>query len=83
MGREADFTELGNDLLLIGRVAYRFKWREAESMEAGFTIRTPLGAPFRETAGAWIPSSIKSDTRSDLGGELLLRQVSFYLRGSF
>jgi outer membrane receptor protein involved in Fe transport len=81
--READYTEMGNDLLLMGRAGYRFERRGDETFEAGCAFRFPLVTPFRETAGARMPDHLRADSRSDFGGEFQVRQLSFYLRGSF
>ena len=75
---------LGDDFLLIGRLGYRLRWKKGQMLEAGLTVRMPLGAPFREYAGLPIlePDSY-SVTSSDWAGEKLTRLISFYLRGSF
>jgi outer membrane receptor protein involved in Fe transport len=74
---------LGNDLLLIGRLGYRFSMDDYRSLEGGLTVRTPIGLPFREHPGVPIQRTLQSVTASDFGGELLMRWVSLYLRGSF
>ena len=74
---------LGDNLLLVGRLGYRMKtWKDRE-MEAGLSLRAPIGGPFREYPGISIEPTAHSVTASDLGGETLVRLVSFYLRGSF
>jgi outer membrane receptor protein involved in Fe transport len=70
----------GNNLLLIGRLGYRWI-RDKSTLEAGLTIRTPLGATFRESGS--FPSAVPNETTSDSGAEELVRLASFYLRGSF
>jgi iron complex outermembrane receptor protein len=74
---------LGNDLLLIGRLGYRFSMGDDRSLEGGLTVRTPVGLPFREHPGVPIQRTPQSVTASDFGGEMLMRWVSLYLRGSF
>ena len=74
---------LGNDLLLIGRLGYRFSMDQDRSLEGGLTIRAPIGLPFREHPGVPIQRTPQSVTASDFGGERLMRWVSVYLRGSF
>jgi iron complex outermembrane receptor protein len=74
---------LGDKILAIGRVGYRLPLDETRSVEAGLTVRTPLGSPFREYPGIPMPAVIQIDTASDFGGEVLQRMVSFYFRGSF
>jgi outer membrane receptor protein involved in Fe transport len=78
-----DHTPLGPNLLMIGRLGYRQKLGDASELEMGMTIRTSLMAPFREFPGMPMPSNLRLDTAADFGGELLHRQVAFYLRGSF
>ncbi len=75
---------LGNRLLAIGRLGYRMAWEDDTRLEAGLSVRTPIGPPFREYAGIPIlnPDSY-SITGSDWAGEKLVRLVTFYLRGSF
>jgi len=75
--------DLGNRVLVIGRLGYRAKTRWGMSFEAGLKLRAPLGAPFREYAGIPRPLGMPSDTESDYGGELFVRVVSLYLEGSF
>ncbi|MBW1806698.1 MAG: TonB-dependent receptor [Deltaproteobacteria bacterium] len=73
---------LGNSFLLIGRIGYLLKLGESQ-METGFTIRTPLGEPFREYPGVAIERNRYSVSFSDWGGEKLHRFVTLYLKGSF
>ena len=75
--------DLGNRVLLIGRLGYRARTRWGMTFEAGLKLRTPLGAPFREYAGIPRPLGMPSDAESDYGGEIFVRVVSFYLEGSF
>jgi iron complex outermembrane receptor protein len=74
---------LGNTLLALGRLGYRFALEKDRSLEGGLTVRAPIGLPFREYPGASIQRTVQSITTSDFGGELLMRWVSLYLRGSF
>jgi hypothetical protein len=74
--------DLGDALLLIGRVGYR--WVEDEwEVEAGMTSRIPLNRTFREFAGIPIPVSLHAEEASDFGGERIVRLLSLYARGSF
>jgi hypothetical protein len=75
--------DLGNRVLLIGRLGYRIETRGDRAFELGLKLRTPLGAPFREYAGIPKPLAMPSDAESDFGGEIFVRVVSFYLEGSF
>jgi hypothetical protein len=74
---------LGENLLLLGRAAYRLKLGETAEVEAGLLFRSPLGQPFREYAGVEMPLVPRTDTLADFGGEYLTRRVIFYLRGMF
>jgi hypothetical protein len=74
---------VGNSLLLIGRLGYRLPVNRQGTLEIGLTLRSPLGKPFREFAGTPVPLWMQTNTRSDFGGHLLVRLVSFYLRGEF
>jgi outer membrane receptor protein involved in Fe transport len=78
-----ELIPLGNECLLIGRLGYRTSLAGLESLEAGLTIRTPLGRSFREYAGVPLQLPGKDGSISDFGGEMLVRLVSFYLRASF
>ncbi len=80
---EPELMPLGENLLLLGRAAYRLKLGETAEVEAGLLIRTPLGQPFREYAGVEMPLAPRTDTLADFGGEYLTRRVIFYLRGMF
>ncbi len=73
---------LGQALLLVGRAGHRWILGERQ-LEAGLTVRSPLGLPFREFAGVSFPDSLQSKIDSDFGGEKIVRWVSLYLRGSF
>ena len=73
---------LGNNFLLMGRLGFRVTLGGLRNLEFGLLVRTPLGESFREYAGVPFPASMRSDTGSDFGGELVGRRVSFYLRGS-
>jgi len=74
---------LGNEILMIARAGYRITPGKDRAVEAGLTVCAPLGKSFREYAGAPMPTSLRVDTASDFGGEILTRLVSFYLRASF
>ena len=74
---------LGNNLLLIGRLGYLVGLTADWTMEAGLTVRAPIGPTFREYPGASIQPSRQSVTASDFGGERLTRWISLYLRGTF
>jgi len=76
--------KLGNDFLLVGRLGYRLTWENDRTLEAGTTVRAPIGPPFREYAGLPIldPDS-HSVSGSDWAGERLVRLVTLYLRVSF
>jgi iron complex outermembrane receptor protein len=76
------FMALGNEFLLMGRLGFQLKLDEQHKMEAGLSIRMPLGTPFREYAGVPFPEFMRSDSDADFGGELLVRRLSFYLRGT-
>jgi outer membrane receptor protein involved in Fe transport len=69
-------------LLLLGRFGHRWTLQERQ-LEAGLTVRSPLGLPFREFAGVPFPDSLQSEVDSDFGGEEIVRWISLYLRGSF
>jgi iron complex outermembrane receptor protein len=75
--------ELGNQLLLIARVGYRHPLGESRKLEAGLSVRAPIGGSFREYSGVPIEYTSRSVYGSDFGGEMLVRLVSLYLRGSF
>jgi hypothetical protein len=74
---------LGNNLLLIGRLGYRTSLGDAGFLEAGLVVRAPLGEDFREFGGFPVQASRYTITSADLGGEMIVRIVSFYLRGAF
>lgn len=75
--------EAGDAALLIGRLGYRLKQAGYHSLEAGMTFRTPLGSDFREFPGAPVSSLPETGTKSDFGGEMLIRHLALYVRGSF
>ncbi len=77
------YFSLGNTLLLIARLGYWIGLGEDRSVDAGLTVRAPLGSAFREFPGEPIPASLHPYKNSDFGGELLVRLVAFYLSGSF
>jgi hypothetical protein len=74
---------LGHRLLAVGRFGYRLPDTGIVKMEAGLTVRAPLGLPFREYTGWPMRPGGKSYSAADWGGERLTRLASFYLRGSF
>jgi len=74
---------LGNTWLVIGRLGYRFTPFKDSSVEAGLILRAPIGGSFREYPGVPIGSSTRDGYESDFGGELLVRLVSFFIKGSF
>ena len=73
----------GETLLLLGRLGYRLELNPGQTAEIGLTVRSPLGEPFREYTGFPIGAFAQSVTASDYGGEMLVRVVAAYLRGSF
>ncbi len=77
------YFPLGDTLLLIARLGYRFDLGGDRAVDAGLTVRTPLGLPFREFPGEPIPASLLPYKNSDFGGERLTRLVTLYLSGSF
>lgn len=74
---------LGNNLLLVGRLGYRVRVHEDLHLESGLTIRTPIGQDFREYPGTRMPAIPQAGSMSAWGGNVMVRWVSFYLRGSF
>jgi hypothetical protein len=74
---------LGPNLLLIGRLGYRAPLGDAGFLEAGLVVRAPLGDDFREFGGFPAQATRYTITSADIGGEMLVRIVSFYLRGAF
>jgi hypothetical protein len=75
--------ELGNRLLVMARIGYRHPLGESRSLEAGLSVRAPVGGSFREHSGVTMERTARSIYGSDFGGEMLIRLVSLYLRGSF
>jgi outer membrane receptor protein involved in Fe transport len=75
--------EVGDAALLIGRLGYRLKQGGYHSLEAGITFRSPLGSDFREFPGVPVSSLPETSTNSDFGGEMLIRHLALYARGSF
>jgi hypothetical protein len=80
IGREP--FPLGNDVLMVAALGYRVALGSGRTFEGGLHLRAPLGTPFREYAGVPMPPQLQDDSPSDFGGTLLVRLVSFYLRGS-
>jgi outer membrane receptor for ferrienterochelin and colicin len=74
---------MGNRWMLIGRLGYQIPFSAPGRIELGLTARAPLGEPFREYPGVPMESNARSGNHSDWGGEVLMRWVSVYLRGSF
>lgn len=75
--------KLGNKLLAVSRIGYRHPLGESRQLEAGISVRAPIGAPFREYSGLRIDPTAQSRYGSDYVGEPLVRLLSVYLRGSF
>jgi outer membrane receptor protein involved in Fe transport len=73
----------GETLLLIGRLGYRLELNPGQTAEIGLTARSPIGEPFREYTGFPIGAFAQAVTASDYGGEMLVRVLAAYLRGSF
>jgi outer membrane receptor protein involved in Fe transport len=78
-----EWMKLGDRLLAVSRVGYRHPLGESGKLEAGFSVRAPIGGRFREYPGVSIQRTPRSLYGSDYVGEPLVRLVSFYLRGSF
>lgn len=74
---------LGENWLLIGRLGHRWNGPGDAKIEAGISVRTPLGHPFREFGGMPIPHSLRKENTADFGGEPIVRLVSLDLRGRF
>lgn len=74
--------ELGEHTLLIGKLGYRWQ-RTERSLEAGLSIRAPLGGPFREFAGSRLPPALMTSNRADFAGEQLVRIVTLHLQVTF
>jgi len=74
---------LGNNLMLVGRLGYRVRVHEDLHLEGGLTIRTPIGRDFREYPGTRMPQTPQAGSMAAWGGDVMVRWVSFYLRGSF
>jgi hypothetical protein len=74
---------LGDTLLLVARAGFRLPVDRERHIEGGLTVRAPLGSDFREYSGMPVPLSVSTAARYDFGGQVLVRLVSFYLRGSF
>jgi iron complex outermembrane recepter protein len=77
------YFQLGNNLLMFGRLGYRFSVGPTQKLDGGLTIRLPLGESFREFAGLTAPDSLRNWDIADFGGEILNRLISIYFRGSF
>lgn len=73
---------LGDRFVLFGRLGYRMALEAERTVEAGFTVRAPLGTPFREFPGTPMPPELRIDAAADFGAEMLTRQVAIYLRGT-
>jgi hypothetical protein len=80
---EPAWSELGNRLLAMGRIGYRHKLDENRKFEAGLTFRVPIGESFREFTGLPLQRTTRTIYGSDFGGEMLVRLVFVYIRGSF
>jgi len=77
------FYQLGDSLMMIGRVGYRMRTSGDQMVEGGMSVRLPLGVPFREFAGIPAPQALRSWDIADVGGEVLGRLINVYFRGSF
>jgi hypothetical protein len=80
---DPELESTGNNLLAIGRLGYRLPISGGRAAEAGLTVRAPIGAPFKEFPGNPIKRSSYSVTVSHFAGEMIVRLVALYLRGSF
>jgi iron complex outermembrane receptor protein len=80
---EREPSSLGNNLLLIGRLGYRVQVHQDLHLETGLTVRAPIGQEFREYPGTRMPQTPQAGSMSAWGGDVMVRWVSFYLRGSF
>jgi iron complex outermembrane receptor protein len=80
---DRELQEVGDNFMLVSRLGYYLPIDEERSLEAGFTIRAPLGAPFREFPGTDMPFTTQRGNAADWGGETLHRWVVLYLRGIF
>jgi outer membrane receptor protein involved in Fe transport len=78
-----DLSPLGETLLAVARLGYRLEATADRSLEAGFTVRAPIGQTFHEYPGTPVRPAAMSVTATDHFGEELARLVVFYLRGSF
>jgi hypothetical protein len=78
-----DLTPLGETLLAVARLGYRLEATGDRRLEAGFTVRAPIGRTFHEYPGTPTQRTSVAVTATDHFGEELVRLVSFYLRGSF
>jgi len=74
---------LGDSLLVFGRLGYRMTTSAGLRLDAGVSLRFPLGKPFREYAGTRVPASLMNWDIADYGGEILERLLRVYFRGSF
>jgi hypothetical protein len=81
---EREYREVGNHFMLVGRLGYRLELNHNRHLEAGLTVRTPLGVKgFREYPGMVMPQTAMRENQSDWGGEFLMRLLDFYLRAVF
>jgi hypothetical protein len=78
---DRELGQVGDNLMLIGRLGYRLPFDSERNLEAGLAVRTPLGEPFREYPGMRMPPTAMRRTAADWGGEMLMRCISVYLRG--
>jgi iron complex outermembrane receptor protein len=78
---DRELGQVGNNLLLIGRLGYRLPIDTERRIEAGLLVRTPLGEPFREYPGMRMPLTATRQTAANWGGDMIVRWVSVYLRG--
>jgi outer membrane receptor protein involved in Fe transport len=81
--QERPMQNLGETVLLVGRVGYRAHFEESLSVDSGLRIRTPLGNPFREFPGVPMATPVVTGSKSDWCGELVTRLFFLYLRLTF
>jgi hypothetical protein len=75
--------QLGDSLMMIGRLGYRVRMNADQMVEGGVALRLPIGDPFREFAGIPAPQALRNWDIADVGGEVLGRLLTVYFRGSF
>jgi hypothetical protein len=80
---ELQYATMGEAFLLLGRVGYRLVAKSDQSFEAGLTVRAPLGGSMYEHAGSVLVPYVATGSEADFAGEVLMRLISGYIRGSF